>query len=244
MPVTQSLRGAFNYMADMERITGRRSANSIDQNPEAYQQIQEDPQEDIEPNTLPERSSLDGHMDHLQRRLSTEGLITFPTEFDNHTIFDEDTAPLYIPDSSLSRDEELIMREDFFSNRNVRPRREELKQIPMPKSKEYRIRERLIPITSGLEELESCFCGNPYADPTSTVEKDTHEAVELPECGHVFGKCCIVQWLNDSRHRSCPICRERFWIGRNPPVDDLEVSTEMAYPLILDHLEGLYLSQS
>lgn len=42
--------------------------------------------------------------------------------------------------------------------------------------------------------------------PTVDSSRFTHLPVRMPHCGHVFGKTCIVEWLN--RSVSCPLCRK------------------------------------
>ena len=32
-------------------------------------------------------------------------------------------------------------------------------------------------------------------------------AVKLPECGHVFCKCCLLDW-EEMDKKSCPVCRK------------------------------------
>lgn len=43
--------------------------------------------------------------------------------------------------------------------------------------------------------------------PVATDSSDCeHTPVSMPNCGHVFGKPCIIEWLNG--HVSCPLCRK------------------------------------
>lgn len=39
-------------------------------------------------------------------------------------------------------------------------------------------------------------------------ENEIHYAVQLPQCHHVFGKPCIVEWLQSNT--SCPLCRREI----------------------------------
>jgi hypothetical protein len=39
----------------------------------------------------------------------------------------------------------------------------------------------------------------------ASASADPHYAVQLPQCNHIFGRPCIVEWLRS--HVSCPLCR-------------------------------------
>ncbi|GEQ71755.1 hypothetical protein JCM33374_g5441 [Metschnikowia sp. JCM 33374] len=41
---------------------------------------------------------------------------------------------------------------------------------------------------------------------SADASKCEHTPVAMPNCGHVFGKPCIMEWLNG--HVSCPLCRK------------------------------------
>jgi hypothetical protein len=43
------------------------------------------------------------------------------------------------------------------------------------------------------------------ASAPATASADPHYAVQLPQCNHIFGRPCIVEWLRS--HVSCPLCR-------------------------------------
>lgn len=45
----------------------------------------------------------------------------------------------------------------------------------------------------------------PTQQSSNSPDVESHYAVMLPECGHVFGKPCIVEWLHSNT--SCPLCR-------------------------------------
>ncbi|KAF7951861.1 hypothetical protein EAE96_007159 [Botrytis aclada] len=59
-----------------------------------------------------------------------------------------------------------------------------------------------------LEEIDPCFCSEPYA--IETANGECHEAVKMPKCAHIFGRCCIVTWLQEKE--TCPMCRQKIVI--------------------------------
>ncbi|KAI5957311.1 hypothetical protein KGF54_000239 [Candida jiufengensis] len=46
-------------------------------------------------------------------------------------------------------------------------------------------------------------------------KKDGHIAVKMPECEHIFGLSCIVEWLK--ANVSCPLCRKEVEANKNDP---------------------------
>ncbi|APA14850.1 predicted protein [Sclerotinia sclerotiorum 1980 UF-70] len=130
----------------------------------------------------------------------------------------------YIMGLSTPMEIELLMPEDYYNDRITNLQQQGLisigsEPIYIPTERENAIMQILTPVTSGIDKLELCFCGAPYADTTSKIENDPHEAVKLSECPHVFGKHCIVQWLNENRVPTCPMCRKRVILVRDVPVE-------------------------
>ncbi|ESZ93977.1 hypothetical protein SBOR_5642 [Sclerotinia borealis F-4128] len=154
---------------------------------------------------------------------------------------EEDILPIpvssrvYIPDPSLPAEVELLVREDYFNDDIAGLQQQGMlrpEPIPMPMGKEYAIIEILRSVISGVDELEPCFCGDLYEDNTVKTGKDSHEAVKMPGCYHIFGKRCIVQWLNETNPPTCPMCRKRVHLTMNVPVerrDDQELYRVIDY---------------
>ncbi|KAF7860797.1 hypothetical protein EAF04_008315 [Stromatinia cepivora] len=230
-------------------------ANGNDQNMDGYEQIQEDTQDATDSRSSARRLSLDGHLNHRQLTLSMDGLADLRAErtddiisneeatrgnttiqSNTYSIFGDDMVisspnslllPVYIPDSSLPAEVELLMREDYYNNHITSLQQQGLlligtEPISIPTGKEHAIRKILTPVTSDADELELCFCGTPYADPTSKGEMDSHEPVKMPECPHVFGKHCIVQWLSENKVPTCPMCRKKVILVMDVPVERMD----------------------
>lgn len=60
---------------------------------------------------------------------------------------------------------------------------------------------------------------------TRTVDPDTcaHTPVKMPNCNHVFGKPCIIEWLNG--HVSCPLCRKEVEAVKDSTPDAAKAAT-------------------
>ncbi|TGO11503.1 hypothetical protein BTUL_0108g00190 [Botrytis tulipae] len=66
----------------------------------------------------------------------------------------------------------------------------------------------LRPTRKPLEEIDPCFCSDPYA--IKTTNGECHEAVKMPRCTHIFGRSCIVEWLQEKD--TCPMCRQKILV--------------------------------
>ncbi|KAF7951860.1 hypothetical protein EAE96_007158 [Botrytis aclada] len=89
--------------------------------------------------------------------------------------------------------------------------------MPTSLEKKNATRALLKPVERGTDELSPCFCKEPYADTTAKIDDHSHEPVKMPECPHIFGKCCIVQWLGDNSPSTCPMCRKVVHLPRDEP---------------------------
>ncbi|TGO56004.1 hypothetical protein BOTNAR_0232g00120 [Botryotinia narcissicola] len=64
----------------------------------------------------------------------------------------------------------------------------------------------LRPTQKPLEEIDPCFCSDPYA--IETANGECNEAVKMTRCTHIFGRFCIVEWLQEKD--TCPMCRQKI----------------------------------
>ncbi|KAF7931458.1 hypothetical protein EAE99_003929 [Botrytis elliptica] len=94
----------------------------------------------------------------------------------------------------------------------------ELTNMPTSSQKKDSIRALLKPVKRDTDELSLCFCNEPYADATAKIDDNSHEPVKMPDCPHVFGKCCIVQWLGENDPSTCPMCRKVVHLPSDRPV--------------------------
>lgn len=80
--------------------------------------------------------------------------------------------------------------------------------------------------------LDAIGGGNQCIICTEDYSNDhTHCATEL-ECGHVFGRSCIIKWDEtqwDVAHSSCPMCRQPFTIPENPSAGSLTTAMKEVF---------------
>ncbi|TGO56005.1 hypothetical protein BOTNAR_0232g00130 [Botryotinia narcissicola] len=106
----------------------------------------------------------------------------------------------------------------------------EVTDMPASSEKKDAIRALLKPVKRDTDELSPCFCNEPYADATAKTDNDSHEPVEMPDCPHIFGKCCIVKWLGENSPSTCPMCRKVVHLPKDGPVTRNE--TDGLYSII------------
>ncbi|TGO48032.1 hypothetical protein BCON_0254g00040 [Botryotinia convoluta] len=109
----------------------------------------------------------------------------------------------------------------------------ELTNTPTSSEKKNGIRALLKPVKRDTDEISPCFCNEPYVDTTAKIDNNSHEPVKMPDCPHVFGKCCIVQWLGDNSPSTCPMYRRVVHLLRDRPVTRNE--TDDVYSIIDYH---------
>ncbi|KAF7951855.1 hypothetical protein EAE96_007153 [Botrytis aclada] len=79
--------------------------------------------------------------------------------------------------------------------------------------KSYRDRTRAIknilaPVDATKLDFERCgICIDQYTEATIPLEPN-HEPSKMPNCGHIFGRDCIVEWLKNND--TCPLCRDEL----------------------------------
>ncbi|KAF7860798.1 hypothetical protein EAF04_008316 [Stromatinia cepivora] len=76
------------------------------------------------------------------------------------------------------------------------------------------VEDLLLSVDGSWENLDPCFCSDPYA--LMTAAGECHAPAKMPACGHVFGRACIALWLQEKN--TCPMCRDRVglpWVGRD-----------------------------
>ncbi|CAD6446483.1 f443afe7-2670-495e-85e1-91e07d069cdb [Sclerotinia trifoliorum] len=198
--------------------------------------------------TLPMNGLVDSRPECTNDIISNEEATRENTTVQNntHSISGDDMVrssanpllpPMYIMGLSTPVEIELLMAEDYYNDRITSLQQRGLisivtEPISIPTGKENTIMQILTPVTSSVDELEVCFCGAPYADTTSKIENDSHEAVQIPECPHIFGKHCILQWLNENQVPTCPMCRKKVTLARDVPgerMDDQELYRVIDY---------------
>lgn len=78
-------------------------------------------------------------------------------------------------------------------------------------SRKAAIEQLLVHVDTPWERIDPCFCTDGYSD--TTDNGDCHAPAKLPVCGHVFGRSCIANWLQDSN--TCPMCRNRIVLAQS-----------------------------
>lgn len=65
------------------------------------------------------------------------------------------------------------------------------------------------------DELLEFTDEEPSKDKNDKSDKASHIPVQMPNCKHIFGKSCIIEWLNNNV--SCPLCRKEVEASENNP---------------------------
>ncbi|APA14846.1 predicted protein [Sclerotinia sclerotiorum 1980 UF-70] len=68
------------------------------------------------------------------------------------------------------------------------------------------IENMLQSVDAGALKLDKCSICMESFDAANENKFNDHRTAKLPECGHVFGRYCITNWLE--MNSTCPMCRE------------------------------------
>jgi hypothetical protein len=96
----------------------------------------------------------------------------------------------------------------------------------------------LEPLATTTTTFPSALKSDPIAEPAVTVIK----------CGHVFGRNCLTQWMQDSN--TCPVCRVKFFVMPKAVDEGLYGEPETEYSALgvyaersaVEHFSGLLIS--
>ncbi|TGO11502.1 hypothetical protein BTUL_0108g00180 [Botrytis tulipae] len=154
---------------------------------------------------------------------------------------EEEDGAVYLDQYYLGDDLRILLLDTGvpaeFQNENIpaleEQRSPELANTPVSSEKRDAIRALLKPVKRETDDLSPCFCNEPYADAAAKIDNNSHEPVEMPDCPHIFGKCCILKWLGDNSPSTCPMCRKVVHLPCERPVTRNE--TDDVY-IIIDSL--------
>lgn len=86
-------------------------------------------------------------------------------------------------------------------------------------------------ILPGYEEVSKSKLKYNQDDTNEKLKNDGHIPVKMPDCDHIFGKTCIVEWLKSNV--SCPLCRKE--VEESKPKDPKQIKLERLKNTITSH---------